>query len=160
MSSANDHGPQSGNASWTQRSQRRRQDDAVARHGGILPPTKGTSKVRESIAGELRAFGWLVLEAATGEQVVALAPDNQIDAVFTDIQLGDGISGWETAVALRAKLPSIPIVYTSAGRCEPERQVSGSLFVSKPYEPAFIIETCNNLIEDGSSDRPALFAGH
>jgi two-component system, response regulator PdtaR len=105
-------------------------------------------QVRQSIASELRAFGWLVLEAATGEQAVALAPDNQIDAVFTDIQLGDGISGWETAVALRAKRPSIPILYTSAGRCEPERQVSGSLFVSKPYEPAFIIETCNSLFED------------
>jgi CheY-like chemotaxis protein len=108
-------------------------------------------QVRQSIAGELRAFGWLVIEAATGEQAVALAPDNRIDAVFTDIQLGDGICGWETAVALRAKLPTIPIVYTSAGRCEPDRQVSGSLFVSKPYEAAFIIETCNNLIEDGVS---------
>ena len=102
---------------------------------------------RAAIVEEFRRYGWRVLEAASGEQAVALVATNHIDIVFTDIQLAGIMSGWETAEALRASLPGMPVVYTSGNVCEPERQVVGSVFIGKPYEAGFIIEACHNLLD-------------
>ena len=103
--------------------------------------------VRAAIAEEFRRYGWHVLEAASGEQAVALMSQNHIDIVFTDIQLAGIMSGWDTAEALRETLPAMPVLYTSGNACEPERQVVGSLFIGKPYEAGFIIEACHNLLD-------------
>ena len=102
--------------------------------------------VRAAIAEEFRSFGWHVLEAATGEQAVALAAHAHIDIILTDIQLAGIMSGWDTADALRASIPGMPVLYTSGNACQPERQVVGSLFIAKPYEPGSIIEACHNLV--------------
>ena len=64
------------------------------------------SLVRERIADELRTYGWHVLEAASGEDALALTADNQIDVVFTDILLPGHMSGWEIAESLRARVPT------------------------------------------------------
>ena len=104
--------------------------------------------VRERIADELRTYGWHVLEAASGEDALALTADNQIDVVFTDILLPGHMSGWEIAESLRARVPTLPILYTSGHGCDPARQVAGSLFIRKPYQPGFIIEACYNLMDE------------
>ena len=104
--------------------------------------------VRSSIADELRTYGWRVLEAAGGEDALGLMADNQIDVVFMDIQLPGQMSGWEIAEALRARVPALPIVYTSGHGCDPTRQVVGSVFIGKPYQPGFIIEACYNLMAE------------
>ena len=106
------------------------------------------SLVRERIADELRTYGWHVLEAASGEDALALTADNQIDVVFTDILLPGHMSGWEIAESLRARVPTLPILYTSGHGCDPARQVAGSLFIRKPYQPGFIIEACYNLMDE------------
>ena len=104
--------------------------------------------VRASIADELRTYGWRVLEAAGGEDALGLTADNQIDVVFTDILLPGQMSGWEIAEALRARVPALPVLYTSGHGCDPARQVAGSVFIRKPYQPAFIIEACYNLMAE------------
>lgn len=104
--------------------------------------------VRENISDELRAFGWHVLEAASGDHALALTEDNRIDVVFIDIQLAGQMNGWEIAEALRSKDGALPILYTSGYGCDRARQVAGSLFIRKPYEPGFVIEACYNLLEE------------
>ena len=83
--------------------------------------------VRESIADELRTYGWRVLEAAGGEDALSLTADNQIDVVFTDILLPGQMSGWEIAEALRAKVPALPVLYTS-GRLRSRSPSRGQRF--------------------------------
>lgn len=104
--------------------------------------------VRENIADELRMYGWHVLEAASGEDALSLTADHQVDVVFLDILLPGQMSGWEIAEALRARIPALPILYTSGHDCDPARQVTGSLFIRKPYAPGFIIEACYNLMAE------------
>jgi CheY-like chemotaxis protein len=116
--------------------------------GHVVLVVEDEPLVRCDIASEFRAHGWDVIEAASGEQAVALTTENQIDIVVTDIQLAGQMSGWEMAEAMRAAAPTVPILYTSAKSNNPARQVSGSLFVGKPYEPAFVIEVCHNLLDD------------
>jgi CheY-like chemotaxis protein len=107
--------------------------------------------VRMDIADEFRARGWHVIEAASGEQAVELIAANQIDVVFTDIQLAGAMSGWEAAEALRLNAPGVPVLYTSGKPNNPMRQVKDSLFVGKPYDPAFVIEMCHSLLAETNS---------
>jgi CheY-like chemotaxis protein len=102
--------------------------------------------LRAFLGGVLRAYGWSVLEADSGEHALSVLTTNHVDIVVADIVLGGGMTGWEMAEALRETSPDVPVLYTSAHGCDPARQVAGSVFIGKPYEPFFIIETCNDLM--------------
>ena len=103
--------------------------------------------LRAQVVVEFEAKGWTVLDAATGEAAVAYLNEHPIDVVFTDIQLAGRMSGWEVAQALRATEPDVPVIYTSGKAPDRGRQVLGSLFVTKPYDPADIVEACHRLLD-------------
>jgi CheY-like chemotaxis protein len=101
------------------------------------------ASVRGFIAGHLRDAGYAVLEATNGEEAIALlratdAPP--ICLVFTDIQLGGRLTGWDVAYAFREANPEIPVIYTSGQIQDQQRQVPGSAFLAKPYLPSDIVE--------------------
>ena len=101
---------------------------------------------RLTIAEFLKSFDCEVVEAATGEAAVAaLRNSNEIDAVFTDIQLAGTLSGWDVAEVSRAISPDIPVVYTSGAVVPAERGVAGSVFLEKPYDPAAVLAACQTL---------------
>jgi CheY-like chemotaxis protein len=91
--------------------------------------------VRDYIASQLRDQGHVVVEAATGEEAIALlaAETQRIDVLFTDIHLGGRLSGWDVAEAFRTTRPQIQVIYASGRPPETTRRVSGSMFLSKPY---------------------------
>jgi CheY-like chemotaxis protein len=104
--------------------------------------------VRTDIADFLRGAGYVVLETESGEDAVALCESGMsIDIVFTDINLTGRISGWDVAECCRADRPNIPILYTSGKIIEPGRRVSGSVFLSKPYQRADVLIACERLLE-------------
>ena len=56
--------------------------------------------VRLFIVGQLREQGYAVFEAETGEEAIALLTGEQpprISTLFTDIQLGGKLDGWDVA---------------------------------------------------------------
>lgn len=59
-------------------------------------------------------------------------------ALLTDVNLGDGISGWELARRIREITPDFPVLYmTSASAPDWESQaVGGSVLIEKPFAPA------------------------
>jgi CheY-like chemotaxis protein len=104
--------------------------------------------VRFTIAEFLRGSDCKVVEASTAEAAVAvLQQRNGIDAVFTDIQLGGALSGWDVAEVSRATHPAIPVVYTSGNAVAPGRSVPGSVFLEKPYDPAAVLSACKTLFD-------------
>jgi CheY-like chemotaxis protein len=98
--------------------------------------------LRDCIAAHLRAARWRTLEARSGEAAVSvLEAGKHVDVVFTDIQLGGPINGWEVGARFRRVLPQIPIIYTSGeAHHQPALAVPESLFFSKPYEPNDIVK--------------------
>src|SRR3954447_14689209 len=73
--------------------------------------------LRWEMASELRDAGWTVIEAGSGEEALAhlrAAPWIDVDIVITDIHLGGQLSGWDVAEALRARKPTIPVIYASS----------------------------------------------
>lgn len=95
------------------------------------------------IAGWLEAKGCMVLEAATAEAALTYLRDgHHIDALVTDIRLGDGLSGWDLAEAARAQRSGIRVVYTSGNATSPRRDVPGSVFIGKPYLAQEVYRAC------------------
>jgi CheY-like chemotaxis protein len=95
-------------------------------------------------AEDFREAGWQVLEASNGQAAIEAhrAADNRLDVLFTDIQLGNSLSGWDVADAIRGAQADAHVVYTSGNPVDRQRQVSGSCFFSKPYNVADVIEAC------------------
>ena len=101
--------------------------------------------VRANIVSELRERGWTAVDTATGEDALALLAGGEVDFVLTDIQLAGPMNGWDVAHAARSAKPDLPVIYASANVSDPLRRVEGSLFFSKPYDPADVVAACHLL---------------
>src|SRR4051812_3931882 len=84
--------------------------------------------VRHDIVSKFKARGWLVLEAGDAKAAIDLFRGARIDLLFTDIQLGGALSGWDVAETFRAELPSLEVAYTSARCPDSSRQVPRGVF--------------------------------
>ena len=99
--------------------------------------------VRLFIAGYLRDQGYAVVEADTGEEALSLLHVERqppIRVVFTDIQLGGELNGWDVAEAFRRAYPDIRVIYASGRYHDGERRVPDSVFFTKPYIPDDIVD--------------------
>ena len=114
--------------------------------------------IREDVVDELRRVGLTVLETATAEGALELLQAGQrIDVLITDIQLAGHLSGWDLAERLRATHPDVGVIYASGNSVERTRQVSDSVFVSKPFGIAALVDACRRegggVKRNGSFDR-------
>ncbi|MGE0421120.1 MAG: response regulator [Reyranellaceae bacterium] len=116
-------------------------DDPVREgRGGDSPATvlvvEDEVLIRLAVADYLRACGYRVLEASTGEEAQAIFGDHQrIEVLLTDIELGRGMSGFELARWARAQYPDVRILLTSG--VARMAQTAGTLcdmpLLKKPY---------------------------
>ena len=115
-------------------------------HGPVILVVEDEFFVRLSIATFLRDAGYIVIEAASGEEAIALCKSGtSIELVFTDINLVGSASGWDVAECFRFERPDVPVLYTSGKSVETQRCVSRSEFVAKPYQSADILKACQRL---------------
>ncbi len=101
--------------------------------------------IRYSLVDELTAQGWVVLDAATGEEAIALVKQPRVDVLVTDIQLGGPVCGWDVAEAVRRVWPRALVIYTSGNAPERSRLVHDGVFLPKPVDPAHLEATCRRL---------------
>jgi CheY-like chemotaxis protein len=103
--------------------------------------------VRFDVVSCLHEAGYIVVEAGSGEEAVALCNSGtSIDIVFTDINLGGSASGWDVAEYFRTVRPNVLVLYTSGKLIDPGRRVPGSVFVAKPYVHAEVLSACERLL--------------
>jgi CheY-like chemotaxis protein len=122
-------------------------------HSPVVLVIEDESFVRLSIVSCLQEAGYVVVEAATGEEAIALChSDTSIDVVFTDINLGGSASGWDVAECFRSVRPDLPVIYTSGKSLDPGRGVAESLFVPKPYYESDILKACQRLTAGTTSN--------
>ena len=92
-----------------------------------------------------RSSGWSVLEADSAEEALDLCNSGQhVDVLVTDINLGNGTTGWDIARAFWLREP-LPVIYMSGNADNPLRHVPASAFMAKPCPPPEVIETCLRL---------------
>lgn len=92
---------------------------------------------RRTLAIGLRLEGFEIVEAADGEEALALLDQQDVDLAIVDLMM-PGINGLELARRLRFRHPDVRIVLTSAYHLS-DRQVAragvGALgFLPKPFD--------------------------
>ena len=103
----------------------------------------------------LSGGGFEACSVHTGEAALSTFRDGRegCRALLTDVNLGDGISGWELARQIREIAPGFPVVYmTSASAPDWKSQgVDGSLLIEKPFAPAQLAAAVSQLLDTGAS---------
>jgi CheY-like chemotaxis protein len=88
--------------------------------------------IRLEIADELRAHGFLVVEAATADQALSyFRAGLQVDLVLSDVKMPGSMNGVGFIQRLRVQAPDLPTVLTSGA--SPDAHEADA-FVSKPYD--------------------------
>jgi DNA-binding response OmpR family regulator len=99
--------------------------------------------------------GFEACSVHSGEAAMSTFRDGreQCRALLTDVNLGDGISGWELARQIREITPGFPVVYmTSASAPDWKSQgVDGSVLIEKPFAPAQLATAVSQLLHTGTS---------
>ncbi|HYL23507.1 MAG TPA: response regulator [Burkholderiales bacterium] len=96
-----------------------------------------------TLSAVLRDEGHEVRSAYDGEQALAVAREFQPEAVLLDIAMPGGVSGWEVARQIRkasgdASRPFI-IAISAKYRQSPEKMAICNHFLTKPYDPNFVL---------------------
>jgi CheY-like chemotaxis protein len=92
----------------------------------------------------LEDAGIPVWSASTGEEALDVLQRHchEISVLFTDVNLGAGITGFEVARRARALCPQIRVIYAT-GAPQPNVQterVTKSLFINKPYAVSHVLD--------------------
>lgn len=89
--------------------------------------------IRALLADMLREAGFTVAEAASADEALNYCRAHQnVDLVFTDIQMPGSIDGLELVAALHDDNPFLPVIVTSGAIGKD--QVGDVPFIAKPYE--------------------------
>jgi DNA-binding response OmpR family regulator len=101
--------------------------------------------IRALIADELRAEGFLVIEAATADRALSYFQAGvQVDLVLTDIEMPGSINGVDLIQRLRVVSPNLPTVLTSG--ISPDAHEADA-FVSKPFDMREMVALIATLLQ-------------
>jgi CheY-like chemotaxis protein len=96
-------------------------------------------------------LGYAALSAANAREALALLEHDQIDLLFTDINLPDGpdaMDGLELARRAVERRPDLRVIYTSGGGQTDGMAalfVGGSTFLGKPYKKEDLLQAVKGL---------------
>lgn len=121
--------------------------------GQAAPPTilvvEDEFLVRLGVSDHLRHCGYRVLEARTGEEAQAILRAGElVEILFTDVNLGPGINGFELATWTRATYRDIRIIVTS-GMAKMTQAAAGFCdrpLLNKPYSYATLAAHIKSLL--------------
>jgi signal transduction histidine kinase len=111
---------------------------AAATHGGHILLVEDDATVRAQVARPLEELGYRVTAVADGHAALAaLGGEDEIDLLFTDVVMPNGMNGRELADRARVGRPRLKVLFTS-GYTEDAVFVAARLdrsinFLAKPY---------------------------
>jgi CheY-like chemotaxis protein len=109
--------------------------------------------VRRPIGTYLRKLGYRVIEAANGNQAFGLWRQHyeDIDLLFTDMVMPEGVTGLELAEKLRLEKPQLKIIVSSGYSTEISMQgvpkTAGYIYLPKPSPSATIAATIRECLQ-------------
>jgi PAS domain S-box-containing protein len=124
----------------------------IPRGQGTILLVEDEEIVRRPIGLYLRKLGYHVLEAANGRQGLVLWQQHrhEIDLLYTDMIMPEGMSGLDLAEKLRADKPQIKVIISSGYSTEISQQgisaQSGFVYLAKPSPSAVIADTIRNCL--------------
>ena len=111
--------------------------------------------IRSFIEDALSDGGFEACSVHSGEVALSTFLDGRerCRALLTDVNLGDGFSGWELARQIREDAPGFPVVHmTGASAADWKSQgVADSVLIEKPFVPAQLVTAVSQLLDTGTS---------
>jgi two-component system cell cycle sensor histidine kinase/response regulator CckA len=108
------------------------------------------SAVRAITARLLRQLGYVVIEAADGDEAVAVCRRESFDALLTDVVL-PGLSGPDLAARCQAVHPGLPVLlmsgYARESLLDEGRSIAGSAFLAKPFTVEVLGRSLRDLLD-------------
>jgi two-component system cell cycle sensor histidine kinase/response regulator CckA len=99
----------------------------------------------------LKDYDYEVLEAGSGVEALKIWDERkgQIDLLLTDMVMPEGVSGRELAETLRARKPSLKVIFTSGYSSEVmgESSLGDIRFLQKPYPPPQLAQTVRECLD-------------
>jgi PAS domain S-box-containing protein len=131
-------------------------DGPIHTGGGRVLVVEDEDGARLALEEILRALGFDVTVAASGEEGERLAAAAEFDVLLTDFVL-PGIDGGELARRLGARSPSLQVIVMS-GHAENERMRSGIMsgtvrFLQKPFDMNTLARALRAALDDGGAPR-------
>lgn len=114
------------------------------------------AKVRKAVAAGLRALGYRVHEVVNGQEAVAFWQEKaaQVDLLFTDMVMPEGITGLELIERLRALKPGLKAIISSGYSAEMVHagipQDSGVIYLPKPYDTTQLSQIVRQCLDHAS----------
>lgn len=133
--------------------------------GKIILLVEDEVSVRQLVKLVLEREGYRVLEAATGREALKWWQQHreEIDLLFTDYVMPDGMSGRQLAEELLKDKPELRMIFSSGYSAEIAgagfRFKEGVNFIGKPFEIETLIETVRRCLSSGPSGSPFPEAG-
>jgi DNA-binding response OmpR family regulator len=106
------------------------------------------SALRKLATLVLQEEQYCVLQAVNGDDALHLIRNHQeIDLILTDVEMGDGLDGFELRERILQERPGVPILLMS-GLAENETIAAGSQipFLAKPFSIAVLIKRVGDLL--------------
>ena len=101
--------------------------------------------VRDTITGALDDAGYLVIEAVTAEEGLAVLRQRPVGVLFTDIRLPGRMDGWRLAQEARSLNPTLCVIYATGFSAVEPQIVPNGILLRKPYLPSAVIATIERL---------------
>ncbi|HUZ97182.1 MAG TPA: response regulator [Edaphobacter sp.] len=128
----------------------------VAANNGSILICDDDPGIRTIVSEHLQRQGYTVIEANSGQQALALAAENQVEAILLDLYM-PGLSGWETLQHLRntPATAHIPVVVLSVLSPTLRPQFTGDAqgWVQKPFNEKLLFAELGRVLHHG--DGPA-----
>lgn len=101
-------------------------------------------------------FNFRILTSAGAALDALEAEGAQIDALVTNVNLGEAVSGFDLARRARELNPKVAVVYMSgdAGHRFETEKVPDSHFLAKPFEPGQLMELLERRLRPSAGAEP------
>jgi len=115
--------------------------------------------LREALADTLELAGADVLQAESGEQALVLLPEQYVDMVVSDVNMG-GMDGHDLLKQLRRHYPQLPVLlitaFGSVAKSVEAMRAGAVDYLVKPFKPQILVDTVARYVgaSAGESDQP------
>ena len=104
---------------------------------GMILVVDDETSIRRALHSTLNKLGFTTIEAARGEEALALVRTNSFDAVLLDINM-PGMSGVDTCRSMRRFLPRMPILMLTVRDSEDDKvealDAGADDYITKPFQ--------------------------
>jgi two-component system KDP operon response regulator KdpE len=104
---------------------------------GLILIVDDESSIRRALQATLSRLGFTIVEAARGEEALALVRSNRFDVVLLDINM-PGMTGIDTCKSIRRLFPQLPILMLTVRDAEDDKvealDAGADDYITKPFQ--------------------------